>query len=116
MSWNPFAEDLEVQEDNQAVIEERAQTLAHRMSDFAKQMELFDSEDFRWFTGYLKAFKERVKAEAIAIDDPIKHAEKRAEYRLLAFLLALPQTTSLSYQAARDELEALRPDADTLDA
>lgn len=115
MSWNPYAEDFDVQEDNQAVIDERAEQLGHEMADLSKQLELFESDDFAWFLSYLDAFKERVKSEAIAIDDPIKHAEKRAEYRLLAFLLALPQTTSLAYQNRKDELEALRPDTDTLD-
>lgn len=114
MGWNPFIEDLETREDNQVVVEERIAQLAHEMTDLAKQLELFESDDFSWFLGYLDAFKNRVKDEAISIDDPIKHAEKRAEYRLLAFLLALPRTTSLAYQTRKDELETLRPDTGTL--
>lgn len=114
MRWNPYAEDVEVAEDNQVVIDERAEHITHRMADLAKQLDLFESDDFAWFHSYLEAFKDRVKDEAITIEDPIKHAEKRAEYRLLAFLLALPHRTSLEYQTLKDEIETLRPDTGTL--
>lgn len=110
MSWNPFSEDLAVQQENQAVNAERAEHIALRMADLAKQLELYGSDNFAWFLRYLEKFKERVKNEAITIEDPIDHAGKRAEYRLLAFLIAIPHTTSLEYQALRDELETLRPE------
>lgn len=115
MSWSPFTQDVETTENNEAVINERVEQVATRMADLAKQMELLGSDNFAWYQRYLEALRDRVINEAIAIEDPIKHAEKRAEYRLLAFLIALPQKSSLEYQALKDEIETLRPDTGTLD-
>jgi hypothetical protein len=115
VSWSPYATDIDTAKEDQAFLEERSNAIATRMADLAKQMELFDSDDFAWFLNYLEALRERVKSEAISLDDPIKHAEKRAEYRLLAFLIAMPHTTSLEYQALKDKLETLGPDTGTLD-
>ena len=116
MSWSPYVGEVDVEEANEQVVNERVDQIARRMADLAKQLELFESDDYEWFGAYLEAFRDRVKNEAIAIEDPIRHAEKRAEYRLLAFLIALPHTTSLEYQTLKDELATLRPDSsDTLD-
>lgn len=108
MTWTPFT--LDTEEDND---EQELERVSQRMADLAKQMKLFDSEDYTWFQTYLENFKEQVKSDAIALDDPIKHAEKRAEYRLLSHLIALPHRTSLEYQSLRDHLETLGPDTGT---
>jgi uncharacterized protein (DUF885 family) len=110
VSWTPFADEQETTEENHEFVEQQIATISNRMADLAKQMELYDSDDYAWFQTYLENFKERVKSEAIVLDDPIKHAEKRATYQLLTHLIALPHTTDLEYRSLREQLETLRPE------
>jgi hypothetical protein len=110
VSWTPFTHEQETAEENLELVDQQIATISNRMADLAKQMELFDADDYSWFQNYLEMFKERVKSEAIVLDDPIKHAEKRAEYRLLSHLIALPHVTSLEYRSLKEQLESLRPE------